>query len=144
MPSMSKVELYAAIRRESRAGVSGRAIERKYNVGWRTVQKALTSAWPPERKGYPQRSSKLDPFTPVIDAMLREDLRAPRKQRHTVTRIYGRLIDEHGMTDVSYPVVRAWPGRPSGPTTCGFPATSCAPSTPGRRPLRAGDDQHAR
>jgi transposase len=108
MPSMSKVELYAAIRRDSRAGVSGRAIERKYNVGWRTVQKALTSAWPPERKGYPQRSSKLDPFKPVIDAMLREDLRAPRKQRHTVTRIYGRLIDEHGMTDVSYPVVRAY------------------------------------
>jgi len=76
MPSMSKVELYAAIRRD---GVSGRVVERKYNVGWRTVQKALTSAWPPERKGYPQRSSKLDPFKPVIDAMLREDLRAPRK-----------------------------------------------------------------
>lgn len=28
MPSMSKVELYAAIRRDARAGLSGRAIER--------------------------------------------------------------------------------------------------------------------
>jgi len=52
MPSMSEVELYAAIRRDSRAGVSGRAIERKYNVGWRTAQQALTSTWPTERKGH--------------------------------------------------------------------------------------------
>jgi transposase len=108
MPSMSKVELYAAIRRDARAGLSGRAIERKHNVGWRTVQQALASAWPPERRSYPRRASKLDPFKPVIDAILREDLRAPRKQRHTVKRIYDRLLDEHGMTDVSYPMVRAY------------------------------------
>ncbi|GGU43476.1 hypothetical protein GCM10010178_40000 [Lentzea flava] len=38
--------------------------------------------------------------------MLREDLRAPREQRHTVKRIFDRLIDEHGMTDVSYGYVR--------------------------------------
>jgi Phage integrase, N-terminal SAM-like domain len=40
--------------------------------------------------------------------MLTADLDAPRKQRHTVTRIYHRLMDEHGMADVSYPVVRAY------------------------------------
>lgn len=108
MPSMSRVELYAAIRRDSRAGVSGRAIERKYNVGWRTVQQALVSAWPAERKRYPPRPSKLDPFKPVIDGILRADLRAPRKQRHTVKRIFDRLMAEHGMSDVSYPVVRAY------------------------------------
>jgi len=34
MPS-SKVELHAAIRRDARAGMSGRAIERKYRVGRR-------------------------------------------------------------------------------------------------------------
>ncbi|WP_268247634.1 hypothetical protein [Lentzea flava] len=31
VPSMSRVELYAAIRRDSRAGVWGREIERRYN-----------------------------------------------------------------------------------------------------------------
>ena len=54
------------------------------------------------------RVSKLDPFKPVIDEILKADLDAPHKQRHTVTRIWHRLMDEHGMADVSYPVVRAY------------------------------------
>ncbi|MEU6587474.1 hypothetical protein [Nocardia sp. NPDC046763] len=83
---------------------------------------ALTSAFPEARKQYPTRGSKLDPFHPFIDEMLREDLDAPRKQRHTIKRIYARLIDEHGMDDVSYqrvrdyvskrkPQIRVEPGR---------------------------------
>jgi len=104
----SKVELYAAIRRDARAGMSGRAIEKKYRVGRRTIVKALASAWPGPRKQLPPRASKLDPFKPAIDAILRADLDAPRKQRHTITRIYRRLTDEHQMADVSYPVVRAY------------------------------------
>ena len=104
---LSKVELYAAIRRDARAGMSGRAIQEKYRVGRRTVVGALASAWPEPRKRLPPRVSKLDPFKPAIDEILKADLDAPRKQRHTITRIYRRLIDEHGMTDVSYPVVRA-------------------------------------
>jgi hypothetical protein len=108
MPPTSKVELYAAIRRDARAGLSGRALERKYNVGRRTVVKALASAWPQPRKKPPPRPSKLDLFKPVIDEILRVDLDAPRKQRHTVKRIFDRLIDEHGMADVSYQVVRTY------------------------------------
>lgn len=108
MSSTSRVELYAAIRRDARAGMSGRALERKHKVGWRTVRKALSSAWPEPRKEYPRRASKLDPFKPVIDEILRADLDAPRKQRHTVTRIFARLVDEHAMTSVSYPVVRVY------------------------------------
>jgi transposase len=104
----SKVELYAAIRRDARAGMSGRAIEKKYRVGRRTIVKALASAWPEPRKGMTPRGSKLDAFKPAIDEILKADLDAPRKQRHTVTRIYRRLIDEHGMGEVSYPVVRAY------------------------------------
>src|SRR6267142_1603794 len=102
----SKVELYAAIRRDARAGMSGRAIEKKYRVGRRTIVKALSSAWPEPRKRLPPRRSKLDRFKPAIDEILKADLDAPRKQRHTVTRIWRRLIDEHEMGDVSYPVVR--------------------------------------
>jgi hypothetical protein len=104
----SKVELYAAIRRDARAGMSGRAIEKKYQVGRRTIAKALSSAWPEPRKQLPPRASKLDPFKPAIDEILKADLDTPRKQRHTITRIYHRLMDEHQMADVSYPVVRAY------------------------------------
>jgi transposase len=108
MPPVSKVELYAAIRRDARAGMSGRAIERKYGVGRRTIIKAVSSAWPEPRKKPPRRPSKLDRFKPVIDEILRADLDAPRKQRHTVTRIFDRLIAEHQLVDVSYPVLRAY------------------------------------
>ncbi len=40
---VSKVELYAAIRRDHRAGLSMRALERKYGVTWRTIGRALDS-----------------------------------------------------------------------------------------------------
>jgi hypothetical protein len=42
----SKVDLYAAIRRDSRAGLSSLALKRKFGVGFRTVEKALTWVWP--------------------------------------------------------------------------------------------------
>ncbi|WKK23959.1 hypothetical protein QZH56_35650 [Streptomyces olivoreticuli] len=82
--SASKVELYAAIRRDHRAGLSGRALERKYGVTWRTVRKALDSHWPEPRKKQASRPSRLDRFKPVIDGMLAADLDAPPKQKHTV------------------------------------------------------------
>ncbi|MHC3394508.1 IS21 family transposase [Streptomyces lavendulocolor] len=104
---MSKIELYAAIRRDHRTGMTMRELERKYNVAWRTVRKALNSAWPEPRKPLPPRPSALDPYKAVIDGILRADLDAPRKQRHTVTRIFHRLVDEHG-ADVSYPMVRRY------------------------------------
>jgi transposase len=101
----SKVELFAAIRRDSRAGLSVRELARKYRVHRRTVREALTSAWPAPRKKLPPRKSRLDPFKPAIDAMLRVDLDAPRKQRHTVKRIYDRLVAEHGLEGLSYDTV---------------------------------------
>ena len=55
-----------------------------------------------------RRSPRLEPFKEIIDGWLRADLDAPRKQRHTVTRIWHRLMDEHQVTDASYPVVRAY------------------------------------
>lgn len=105
MPQMSRVELYAAIQRDHRGGMSMRELERKHGVTWRTVRKALDSAWPEPRKKLPPRATALDPYKPVIDGILRGDLDAPRKQRHSVTRIFHRLVDEHG-ADVSYGMVR--------------------------------------
>ena len=56
------------------------------------------------RQGSPRRP-KLDPFTGVIDRILDEDHRVPKKQRHTVKRIFERLRDEYGF-DGGYTVVK--------------------------------------
>lgn len=48
---------------------------------------------------------RLDPFKPLIDQMLRDELDAPRKQRHTVKRIFDRLVAEHEMEGISYATV---------------------------------------
>ncbi|MDH6493557.1 hypothetical protein [Streptomyces sp. SAI-127] len=39
-PGQSEVELYAALRRDSRDGMSNRALQCKYGVTWSTVNKA--------------------------------------------------------------------------------------------------------
>jgi transposase len=44
----------------------------------------------------------LAPAVAWIDAMLREDLTAPRKQRHTVERVRVRLLREHGFGGAAY------------------------------------------
>ncbi|MFL6123869.1 hypothetical protein [Actinophytocola sp.] len=107
----SKVELFAAIRRDSRVeGLSVRALARKYGVHRRTVREALTSAFPSPRKKQPPRKSRLDPFKPAIDAMLWADLDAPRKQRHTAKRIFDRLVAEHEMEGISYATVSGYVG----------------------------------
>ncbi|MFD8546843.1 winged helix-turn-helix transcriptional regulator [Streptomyces sp. NPDC059649] len=49
MPQTSKAELYAAIRRDHRGGMSMRELERKHGVTWWRVRKALGSAWPEPR-----------------------------------------------------------------------------------------------
>lgn len=68
----------------------------------------MTSVWPEPRKQMPPRKARLDVSKPVIDQMLRADLDAPRKQRHTVKRISDRLLDEHGAVEVTCPMVRAY------------------------------------
>jgi transposase len=88
--------------------MSGRALERKYQVGRRTVAKALVSAWPEPRKKLPPRPTRLDAYRPLIDQILRADLDAPRKQRHTAKRIFDRLVAEHDASEVSYGMVRAY------------------------------------
>ncbi|HEX4100684.1 MAG TPA: IS21 family transposase [Pseudonocardiaceae bacterium] len=107
----SRVELYEAIRRDARRqGLGIRALASRYGVHRRTVRQALACPWPPERKRGPCPAPRLDPAKALIDAMLREDLDAPRKQRHTARRVWDRLIDEHHI-EVSYSTVRAYVAR---------------------------------
>ncbi|WP_206685893.1 hypothetical protein [Kribbella qitaiheensis] len=96
--------------------MTNRALQRKHGVGYRTVAAALISVWPqpqpqpqPQKK-LPERGSRLDEFTAVVDGWLRDDLTAPRKQRHTAKRIYDRLLDEHEAADarVSYQMVKSY------------------------------------
>jgi transposase len=101
------VGLFEAIRRDARwEELSVRALAKRYGVHRRTVRQALGSPVPPARKSRTSVAPKLDPVKPLIDAMLREDLTAPRKQRHTARRVLARLVDEHGVGDITYSTVR--------------------------------------
>lgn len=102
----SRVELFAAIRRDARVGgCSIRELARRYRVGRATVREALANASPPPRKVPVRVAPKVGPVRGLIDVMLREDLTAPPKQRHTAKRVWARLVDEHG-ADISYGAVR--------------------------------------
>jgi len=106
-----KVELFAAIRRDARVeGLSVRALAVRYQVHRRTVRQALASAVPPSRKPPRRCSPVLDAVRDLIDAMLREDLAAPVKQRHTCRRIFQRLVDEHD-AQISYSSVVNYVGH---------------------------------
>lgn len=49
---------------------------------------------------------RLGPYLGAVDEMLRQDLSAPRKQRHTAKRVWQRLVDEHDAQGLSYSTVR--------------------------------------
>ncbi|MEU7168295.1 IS21 family transposase [Streptomyces morookaense] len=105
---LSRIELFENIRRDKRLDplVSQRALAVKYGVHRRTVRQALTSAVPPPRKPGLRKFRLLDPAREWIDAMLREDLAAPRKQKHTVDRIHKRLAVEYDFDAASYSTLR--------------------------------------
>jgi hypothetical protein len=105
-----KVELFARIREDHRLlGLGVRALSRRHGVHRRVVREALASPVPAPRKTPVRQAPVLAAVAGLIDAMLREDLDAPRKQRHTSRRIWQRLADEHEMP-VSYSYVCRYAG----------------------------------
>jgi transposase len=107
----SRVELYAAIRFDwQRNQMSIRALADKYGVHRRTVREAVDSPIPPPRKSAPRSAPVLDTVRGLIDAMLVEDVSAPRKQRHTAKRVFERLQAEQDAR-VSYSYVAKYVHR---------------------------------
>lgn len=89
-------------------GRSLRSIARETGFDFRTVKKYAEKTdfnqVPKKRRGRP---SKLDPYKPIIDTWLTEDLKRKPKQRHTAHRVYERLCCEYeGVFDVSERTVR--------------------------------------
>lgn len=91
---------------------SKRAVCKDFSIHWKTLNKILNHTEPPGyRQRQPRERPKLDPFLPFIQETLEQDKTAPRKQRHTIKRIFDRLRAEHGYTGgitVVGEVVRQW------------------------------------
>ena len=92
------MEMYARVRRACMVdGMSTREAARVFGLHRDTVRKMLKYSVPPGyRRRSPPRRPKLDPYRGVIDRILEDDRSLPKKQRHTVKRIFERLRDEHG------------------------------------------------
>lgn len=94
---LKKVELFENIRKNYfNDKKSIRGIARSYGIHRRQVRQAILSAVPPERIATIRSCSVLLPILrEEIDKWLEEDLKAPRKQRHTGKRVYERLVELH-------------------------------------------------
>ena len=104
---MYKVDVYLRVRRAVMVdGMSMREAARVFGLHRDTVRKMLAYSVPPGyRRQTPPKRPKLEPFTGVIDRILEDDLRRPRKQRHMAKRIFERLRDEYGF-DGGYTTVK--------------------------------------
>jgi len=109
---MKTVDLYLKVRQAChRDGMSKRQAARHFGCNRRTIAKMLLHSEPPGyRRAKPAKKPKLDPFTGIIDNILKEDIERPKKQRHTAKRIFERLRDEHEFTG-SYTIVKDYIAR---------------------------------
>jgi len=92
---MVPLDRYLLIRIAHRDGMGVNQLARTFHHSKRKIRQILAQEEP---KPYPPRlsgPSVLDPFKPLIDAILKADETAPPKQRHTAAKIFRRLRDEH-------------------------------------------------
>ena len=90
---MYGVDLYGRVRLAVLGqGVSQRETARRFSIDRGTVSKmVLHSAPPGYRQNVVPRRPVLDAHIGFIDQILHDDLGAPKKQCHTIQRIYDRL-----------------------------------------------------
>ena len=104
---MYGVELYLLVRQAVlRDGLSHRQAAVRFNLDRGTVKKMCAHSEPPgyRRTAAPKRP-QLEAHIGFIDEILRSDLSAPKKQRHTIKRIFDRLVEERGFSG-GYTTVR--------------------------------------
>jgi uncharacterized protein len=101
-PIAARTAIFAAIRNDAELGMSYRALADRHGVHRRTVLQALRSPVPAPRKPMPPRQSRLDPYKDLIRDMVQSD----HDGRRTVTSIMRTLVTDHGMTGISYSVIR--------------------------------------
>jgi len=97
---MKRVELYQKVRRAVMIdGMSRRRTASYFGIDRKTVDKMLIFPEPPQHGRHGRTySRKLAGFTEIIDRILADDRTVHAKQRHTGSRIFERLRDEHGFT----------------------------------------------
>jgi transposase len=94
-----EVEIYSDIRKLTKEGLSQRAIAKKLNISRQTVKKYCDGESVPwSRKDYsrPPGIVTSDVVTFIEECFKTDTDENLRKQRHTVKRIYDRLLDEMG------------------------------------------------
>ena len=104
---MYKVDVYLRVRRAVMVeGVSIRAGIPGVQTAPGHGRKMQAYCVPPGyRRQTPPRRPKLESHTGVIDRILEDDLRLPKKQRHTAKRIFERLRDEYSFGG-GYPIIK--------------------------------------
>jgi transposase len=101
------VDLYGRVR----VVVLGRGVSQReaawcFGIDRGTVSKMVSHSAPPGyRRSVERCRPKLDRHIGFIDQILSDDLSAPKKQRHTIQRIFDCLRDERGF-DGGYTTVR--------------------------------------
>jgi transposase len=103
---MLTVDHYARIRQLRRDGLTVRQIAAQLGHSPKTVLKALRHPEPPPRRPVPPVAPVFGPFRAAVDAIMAADETAPRKQRHTGTQIYRRLVAEYGYAGSYDPIRR--------------------------------------
>src|SRR6266545_4149858 len=105
---MVTVDDYARIRRAHFVdGMSINALSRQFHHSRRKIREILATPAPKPYVRLNRPPSVLDPFKPIVDAILMSDEEAPRKQRHTASKIFRRLRQEHSYRG-SYERVRLY------------------------------------
>ncbi len=109
---MLTVDDYEVIRRKVKVeGLSQREAARQLGRSRKTVKKALEHSSPPGyRRQTPAACPVIAGVAPIIKAWLTDDRGQPPKQRHTMTWIYQRLVEEHDFRG-GYDAVRRYIGK---------------------------------
>lgn len=97
------------IREAYQSGATVASIARQHEVDEKTVRKYLRQGdFSPQPPRVEERESRLDPYKPIIQQWLTDDLNNWYKQRHTTQRIFDRLKAADPSFDLSYPTVQRY------------------------------------